>query len=142
MGSGKRLLFRGLQSTQNFLQDSLRRNDTVRGFRDDEGLWAFDDLVGHYHVAAYRKAVHEECIVGQGHLFGVNRPVTVGAENLSVVFPAVCRPVLRIYEIRSFKGLALVLFDPCATGKCWIKLITMRMSDHEFIVGHVDALGE
>ena len=86
--------------------------------------------------------MHEVCIVGKDHLFGIHRPVAVGAEDLSVIVAAVRRPVLRIDEIRSFEGLPLVIFDACATGECRVELISVRMGYHEFIVGHVHAFGK
>ena len=62
--------------------------------------------------------MHEVCVVGKSHLLGVYRPVAVGAEDLSVVVAAVCRPVLRIDEVCAFEGLALVVFDAGAAGEC------------------------
>ena len=61
--------------------------------------------------------MHEICVVGQGHLLGVNCPVAVGAEDLSVVGAAVGRPVPRIDEVGAPEGLALVVFYLCAADK-------------------------
>ena len=83
--------------------------------------------------------MHEVCIVGKRHLFSIDRPVAVSAENLSVVISVVCGPVLGIYEVCAFESLALVIFYSRTAGECRVQLVSVRMCDDELIVRHVDA---
>ena len=86
--------------------------------------------------------MHKVGVVCESHLFGVDSPVAVGAEHLSVVFALVRGPVLCIYEISALEGLPLVVLNACAAGECRVELISLRVGDDKVVVGHIDTFSE
>ena len=84
--------------------------------------------------------MHEEGVVGQSHLLAVYCPVSVSAEDLSIVLTRISRPVLCIDEVCTLECLALVIFHFCSSYKLWSQLVSLRMGDYKLIIGHVDAL--
>ena len=105
-------------------------------------LRGFNDVVAHNHVASYGETVHEEGIVGQGHLFSVNHPSTVCGEHFAIVGVGIGTPILGIDEVGAFKGFTLVIFDLCLSYEFRGELIAMGMGYHEVIVRGVHPFGE
>ena len=75
-----------------------RRDFTVCGFRDDNGLRTLDNIIRHNHIPSYREAVHEVGIIGDGHLTVAYGPITVCTQNLSVVVACISWPSSGIYK--------------------------------------------
>ena len=86
--------------------------------------------------------MHEEGVVRERHLLGVDRPFAVAAQHPAVVGIGIGRPVFGIDEIGPFERATLIVFHTCAAHEAGVEFVPFGMGDHEVVVRGVHPLGE
>jgi len=86
--------------------------------------------------------MHEKCVVGQFHFVCRNCPRHVLADYLPVIGVAVCGPVFRIYEIRTFQSLVLIVFYFRSSREFVAEFVAFGVRNHEIHIGFVHEIGE
>ena len=67
-----------LEGLQHPLQHHGGADFAVGGFGYDKAGGRLNDIIGHNHASAHRQAVHEEGVVGDCHVGGIDGPAHCG----------------------------------------------------------------